>query len=755
MAEELIGKTVGGYEIIEIVGRGGMAVVYRAHQVSMNRPVALKILPRHFLNDDTYLQRFRREVDIVSTLEHRNIVPVYDYGEYDKQPFIAMRLMTGGSVEDTLKAEGVLSLDKMIDVLSQIAPALDYAHSKDVLHRDLKPSNVLLDDNDGAYITDFGIARILGQPGSTITTQGVVGTPSYMSPEQAQAKPLDGRSDLYSLGVMLFEMATGRRPFESETPYSIAVMQVTERPPQPRLINTDLSAAIEQVILTSLRKKPEERYQTAVEMVAALKQAREDPAMFDTQPRPYQPEQTPPASSAQVVVPPPMPTQTSTPPPPSPLSAPAYTPPPPNMASSISQPRVERMKPKRRPNLLVSWVLGSVIGCGLLTVVIVVIGVALRDMIQRENMDATATAEAELAAESTAQLVFGGVTLTPALPTNTVAATRAASAATATTEPEPLTIFITATQKFTPITGVAPVGVRPTASPTPILIPITVTRDSQARTMATSTGLTGDLVYFAERDASFNIYRLNLSTLEEEQLTEVQQADSYPIASPDGTRFVFQSSRDGDFDIYVADINGGNTRRVVDNSVIDRLPDWSPDGEWIVFSSDTRNDGTFDIYRVRPDGADLELLVSNGQRNSHPRWSPDSRSIVYTTGDVADARTWEIAIYDLDTEIETLLTLNNLKDWSPNFSPDGEEIIFLTDGEGLSAIATMTTAGEDVEIVFDGSGYELGARYSPDGEYIVFSSDATGQDELYIMTLEDGDIRQVTFEGGLYGHWIR
>ena len=208
--DNLIGKTINGYQVESVIGRGGMAAVYRAQQVSMGRTVALKVLPQQYLDDDTYIQRFQREVAIISRLEHRNIVPVYDYGEYEGQPYIVMRHMSSSSVDNLLK-NGPLSVEKVLEIIQQIAPALDYAHAKSVLHRDLKPSNILLDDEGAAYLTDFGIARVLGEgAGSPIPPQGVVGTPAYMSPEQGQGRPLDGRSDVYALGVVLFELLTGR-----------------------------------------------------------------------------------------------------------------------------------------------------------------------------------------------------------------------------------------------------------------------------------------------------------------------------------------------------------------------------------------------------------------------------------------------------------------------------------------------------------------------------------------------------------------
>ncbi|MBZ0298350.1 MAG: serine/threonine protein kinase, partial [Anaerolineae bacterium] len=183
--EDLSGTQISGYEILNVIGQGGMATVYRARQVSMQRIVALKVLPRQLMQDDTYMQRFHREVEIVSRLEHRNIVPVHDYGEFEGQPYIVMRYMPAGSVDDLLN-RGALEFELALKIIEQIAPALDYAHVKGVLHRDLKPSNILMDDNGDAYLTDFGIARVLGENrgGISITTTHVVGTPSYMSPEQ-------------------------------------------------------------------------------------------------------------------------------------------------------------------------------------------------------------------------------------------------------------------------------------------------------------------------------------------------------------------------------------------------------------------------------------------------------------------------------------------------------------------------------------------------------------------------------------------
>jgi tRNA A-37 threonylcarbamoyl transferase component Bud32 len=384
MTDDLIGKQIGGYEVQEMIGLGGMATVYRAQQVSMKRAVAIKVLPRQFVEDDTYMQRFNREVEIVAKLEHRNIVPVHDYGEYNGLPYIVMRYMPAGSVDDLL-ASGPLPLEKALRIIEQIAPALDYAHSKGIYHRDLKPSNILMDDNEDAYLTDFGIARIVGEaPGATITQQGVVGTPSYMSPEQAQGHALDHRSDIYSLGITLFEMVTGQRPFQSDTPYSIAVMQVTTPPPAPRSINRSIPVPVEQVILKVLRKHPDERYDSAAALSTALRMAMDpvaDVSAHDTQPGMARPPEAivhaapvnHPAPVQRPVQPAPVAQQQI-------AARPTAQPVQPTGYMAAAAPvkgRVRAQKPKKPRSLWMNAALGGIIGCGLLALLVAILAVII------------------------------------------------------------------------------------------------------------------------------------------------------------------------------------------------------------------------------------------------------------------------------------------------------------------------------------------------------------------------------------------
>jgi serine/threonine protein kinase/Tol biopolymer transport system component len=722
MGDELIGKIVGGYEILSVIGRGGMATVYRAQQVSMNRIVALKVLPRQYINDDTYLQRFNREVKIVAQLEHRNIVPVHDYGEHDGQPYIAMRFMSGGSVDDQLN-NGPLEMEAILRIVEQIAPALDYAHGKNVLHRDLKPSNILLDDDGGAYLTDFGIARILGEQGaSNITTQGVVGTPAYMSPEQAQGHDLDNRSDIYSLGVALFEMATARRPFESDTPYSIAVLQVTAQPPSPRSYNPDLSLAFEQVVYKTLSKNRDLRYSSAEVLAEALKRAIDPPAsIHDTQPHlRRQPQPAAPPPPVQQAIPMPVAPQ------------PAYSTPyaaPPSQVVATPQDTsaqgwyLRRRSKARGSNLWMNAAVGMLIGCALLTVLVIVISLAIAAGQGGTQTETTATVVQEDVGPDEEGIP------SPLDPTSETA-------------------LRTLVPRNDELGGGAAV---PDGTPTPLPVGIRPTETLNPAVNA----IGGRLIFFAERDDNYELFALDLGSGEESQLTFNDKVDSYPSVSPDGRYVAFQSARDGDFEIYVLDLATQNLRQLTDNNIWDRLPSWSPDGEWIVYSSDTRNNETFDLYRMRPDGSEVQPLYSNGARNSHARWSPDGRYIVFTSGNAADdADTWDVSRLDLETQEVISLMDNRIADWSPEFSPDGLTILYITRGSGNAAIARMDIDGENKAILYDGPGYEWGASYSPDGNYITFTSNESGRDEVYIITGDGRNLEQLTFNGGQYPAWI-
>ena len=266
-------QTIGRYQLKYQLGRGGMATVYRAYDPAFDRDIALKVLPREFLHDPTFLARFRRETKMIATLEHAAIVPVYDAGEDKGQPFLAMRYLDGGTLTSRLE-HGALKPNDIVPILNRLCSAIDLAHNRGVIHRDLKPDNILFDIQNQPYITDFGIAKFIGGSGDTLTSNGVViGTPAYLSPEQANGEPLDGRSDIYALGVILFEMLTGKPPFQASTPIGLIMKHITEPIPQPVKMNPELPPHCNLVTLKALAKDRDERYDTAMAMAKAFSDA--------------------------------------------------------------------------------------------------------------------------------------------------------------------------------------------------------------------------------------------------------------------------------------------------------------------------------------------------------------------------------------------------------------------------------------------------------------------------------------------------
>ena len=267
----VIPEKIGRYEIRAELGRGGMATVYRAFDPSFDREVAIKVLPREFLHDPQFKDRFKREIKTIAALEHPAIVPVYDVGEEDDQPYFVMRFMPGGSLSQQIE-KGKFSLADSARIIERLASALAYAHRKGVVHRDLKPDNILFDSNGEPFISDFGVAKF-DSSSTNLTGSGIIGTPAYMSPEQAQGDKVDNRSDIYGLGVIIFQMLSGQQPYRADTPMGVVLKHVTDPVPEILKANPSLPPATDTVIKTAMAKNREERYKTATDLSAALKSA--------------------------------------------------------------------------------------------------------------------------------------------------------------------------------------------------------------------------------------------------------------------------------------------------------------------------------------------------------------------------------------------------------------------------------------------------------------------------------------------------
>jgi serine/threonine protein kinase len=266
---DLAGQCLGQYQILARISKGSTSTIYKAYQSKLDRFVAVKVLSPQVVDEEGFLERFTQEARAVAQLDHPNIVPVYDFDREGDVAYIVMKYVESGTLR-AMMTSAPLDLGLTVDIVTQVGLALGYAHRRGVIHRDVKPSNILIGEGRWALLTDFGLAKILGG-GGHITRSGIgMGTPDYMSPEQAQGLPGDGRADLYSLGATLYEMVTGRPPFKADSLMGVVVKHITKPPPPPGQFNPNLPKALESAILKALAKNPASRFQTAEAMVAAV-----------------------------------------------------------------------------------------------------------------------------------------------------------------------------------------------------------------------------------------------------------------------------------------------------------------------------------------------------------------------------------------------------------------------------------------------------------------------------------------------------
>src|SRR3989304_4910795 len=267
------GETVGPYRITEQLGSGGVGTVFKAYHASLDRYVAIKVLHPAFKGDPGFLARFQREARVVAKLEHPHIVPVYDFSDHEGQPYLVMRYIEG----DTLKARlarGSLAMDEILKIVQAVGVALSYAHGQGVLHRDIKPSNVMLTPKGDVFLTDFGLARIAQAGESTLSQDSILGTPQYISPEQAKAeRDLDARTNISSLGVVIYELLVGRVPYQADTPFAVVHDHIFTPLPMPRTINPNLPEPFERFLLKALAKDRADRFPAVEEMMTALNRA--------------------------------------------------------------------------------------------------------------------------------------------------------------------------------------------------------------------------------------------------------------------------------------------------------------------------------------------------------------------------------------------------------------------------------------------------------------------------------------------------
>ena len=279
--DKYIGRLLDSrYEILEVLGTGGMAVVYKARCHRLNRLVAIKILKDDFSQDEEFRRRFHAESRAVAMLSHPNIVSVYDVSTSDDADYIVMELIDGITLKQYMEKKGVLNWKETLHFAIQIAKALDHAHSRGIIHRDIKPHNVMVLKNGSVKVTDFGIARVMSK--SNTLTKEALGSVHYISPEQAKGGRVDNRSDIYSLGVVMYEMMTGRPPYDGESPVAVAIQHINGKPQMPSTLNPNIPGGLEQIIIKAMSQEPAKRYPTATAMLTDMDEFRKDPTiLFD------------------------------------------------------------------------------------------------------------------------------------------------------------------------------------------------------------------------------------------------------------------------------------------------------------------------------------------------------------------------------------------------------------------------------------------------------------------------------------------
>lgn len=271
--DQLAGTTIGQYKLIELVDVKSNAYIYRTYEASLQREVAVKLFVGDFLQSPYFVERFMREMQVIALLEHSRILPIYAFGSQENIIYTVTRYVTGGSLEQRLeqRRNRLPSIQETTDLISQLASALDYAHSRDILHGDIRLDNIIFDHSGNAYLSDFGIARLL----SVGLGDAIIGSPAYMAPEQVQGEPLSPASDQYALAIVAFELLSGQLPFEAETPFALALKQVTEIPPAIHTIRDDLPPEMSSVFNKALSKDPTDRFANLSDFVNEFRRASE------------------------------------------------------------------------------------------------------------------------------------------------------------------------------------------------------------------------------------------------------------------------------------------------------------------------------------------------------------------------------------------------------------------------------------------------------------------------------------------------
>lgn len=797
MTDDMIGRNLGPYEIQSVLGRGPNSVVYRAYQADANRTVAVKVLAPELGQEPDFEARFERDVRRLAELDHPHILPLYDAGVVGGYPFIIMEYMTGGTLANLLARYGKLSLNEAVPLIQQVAAALDYAHSKGIIHRYLKPQNILLDDQGEAYVTDFGIGQVREAVASAHQS-GVLSGASYVSPEVISGvKRITSAADVYSLGVMLFEMLTGYLPFKGTTAAATARMHLTEEPPSGQALNPELSPEIDVVLTKALAKQPKDRYATASILAQALAQAagihtssaRQRP-LTDTgtgtirrPPMPAAPPKAPPPVSQGTLkriqmepeTPPPgsLPTasqlrdvEMETPPP-------GFVTPPLGALDDGDYFNPMTPPPAASPN--------SPLSTGLTPLPVNATGtgspISMADLppkerkkLQKERERQRKELRKKLGVQGprwyTAALAIVLVTaawfMIGVLAGNQVrrqdqlralailqgdATSTANAVAAAFTATDDGSVIVVPTDETATETPVIPPTDTPSPTPTETATPTPTVTPSPTPTQIG--GTQGLIAFVSLRDGDPEIYTLNLATGQTNQLTRNDDVVGWPAWSPDGQFLAFFSdmAETTGQHIYMMRADGSELEQLTQGNRIDNYPLWSPDGNRIAMH-------TFDgvrsfINTVTPLGIESQITQLPAAENRLLDWSPDGFILTYFG--TAAGGSLEILRLDIDTGVRTPISSSNGGVEYLNYSPDRTQVVFtryFTSGRQIF----LADVDPDCDIVTECNPRRITndrldwrrPRFSPDGTILLASANLDDNLDLFIMTLDGTVLQQLT-----------